>query len=83
MSPDARGWYRHEKARIVVGHWLFMRGADVYDAVRWAMRRLGFKRWPELHRSNLLLTFASWGYLYDDLKRGDLPENQRIGGVWR
>lgn len=79
MKPDAKGWLWYEKARMYVAWW----------ALLW-LDRLWFKPLCWLsggrvwaHESDCWLTLASHCWLLDDLKRGELPEHQRIGGIWR
>ena len=81
---DERGWYWHEKAwlRLTGITW---RGVDyLFSAAYHVLRHTPLKmRGPWVHESRFYMWLAAESYLYEDLKRGDLPENQRIGGVWR
>jgi len=78
-KPDSRGWYPHEKAQIRLGWWLLL----AHEAIWFKPLRALTRGRVMAHKSNLWLTFASWGYLHTDLQSGDMPENVRIGGVWR
>jgi hypothetical protein len=86
----------HEKARMVAGYWGFRALEGVKKTVWWLSgERLDIfrspMRWtPERSpwdwRTNRLwdcwIWLASVGYLYDEWRRGDIPEHVRIGGVW-
>ena len=78
-GTDAKGWLFHEKACIVLSYWLFM-----------CLHVLWFRplSWLTRNRVNPLdnrcwLGLGSRGYLYDRMRRDDMPEHARIGGVWR
>ena len=80
MKPDERGWYWHERQRIRLGWSVFWLLDKVwFRPLNWLTR--GHFFWA--HESSVWLTFASWGWLVDELRRGDMPEHQRIGGEWR
>lgn len=87
---DARGWYLHEKVRVVVGFWAFMaldavaRGVYAVTLHRLDIFRINGK--GNRGQTNRLWDFWIWlasqGYCYGDWRKGDMPEHQRIGGVW-
>ena len=85
-KPDSRGWKLTEKARIIVAHLLFVLIDRVYTA---AWHLSGHRIYLRLRgdgkgqTQRVWLWLAGEGYLYDDLKRGDMPEHLRAGGIWR
>lgn len=79
MKPDAKGWYPHEKAGIVLFFWAFR----AIQATNGLMRRLHLPH-AYLPDSRVWLWLASKCWLYSDLTRyKDMPEHQRVGGIWR
>ena len=77
-QPDESGWYLHEKAWMHVSWWLFLWLDRLwFIPVRWItngrVSAIDSRRWLEL---------ASDCWLLEDLKRGDLPPNNRVGGIW-
>lgn len=84
MKPDAKGWYWHERAWLRLTG-LAWRGVDAAFAATYAVvQRTPWRaRGPWVHESGVYMWLVAESYLYEDLKRGDLPENLRVGGVWR
>ncbi len=74
---DAQGWLWHEKVWIRVS-W---RAFQALDAWYWFLYHRGFP--ISGVKSRLWLWLLSESYLYNDLRRGDMPENVRAKGVWK
>lgn len=80
-APDARGWKFTEKAEIVAGHFALA----VWDTLWTLAWRVSGKRIRVIDHEwawTLFLNLAAAAWLWDDLRRGDMPEHLRIGGVW-
>lgn len=78
MATDARGWYWHEKVRIRAAWAVFLAlQYGWFRPLNWLTRG---RVWA--HESGVWLKVASYCWLIDDLKADDLPEHERIGGIW-
>ena len=84
---DVKGWRFTDKAGMVLGFWAFALIGALARGFLWMTRghvhpfwrKDGRTRWPWAFYASL----ASWGYLYEDWRNGDMPEHVSKGGVWR
>lgn len=79
---DEKGWTLRDKARMVAGYWTFF-AWDKAWSVLWVLSRRRIHIMNHRWAWDFLLTMAGWGYLYDDWRKGDMPEHVSKGGVWR